>query len=168
MWNASNLYWLFKLLMLWWLVIKDSFLLLFRNPVASHSVPLWTLAHQSSLSLIISQSLPKFIFIASVMLSSHLILWDDIKAFYLKITFYLDIKTLLNIKELDIKLCQTLILILRFFSNRECGAGTFVNFASLERDGKLPYNWWVLFWNKSLGSLTMPCVLQTWLCCIWK
>uniref|UniRef100_A0A8C8E5R5 Receptor-type tyrosine-protein phosphatase O n=1 Tax=Otus sunia TaxID=257818 RepID=A0A8C8E5R5_9STRI len=23
----------------------------------------------------------------------------------------------------------------------ECGAGTFVNFASLERDGKLPYNW---------------------------
>ncbi|XP_043824074.1 receptor-type tyrosine-protein phosphatase O isoform X2 [Dromiciops gliroides] len=24
---------------------------------------------------------------------------------------------------------------------RECGAGTFVNFASLERDGKLPYNW---------------------------
>ncbi|XP_036375885.1 receptor-type tyrosine-protein phosphatase O [Megalops cyprinoides] len=24
---------------------------------------------------------------------------------------------------------------------RECGAGTFVNFASFERDGKLPYNW---------------------------
>ncbi|XP_069484468.1 receptor-type tyrosine-protein phosphatase O isoform X2 [Ambystoma mexicanum] len=24
---------------------------------------------------------------------------------------------------------------------RECGAGTFVNFATLERDGKLPYNW---------------------------
>ncbi|XP_043944375.1 receptor-type tyrosine-protein phosphatase O isoform X2 [Protopterus annectens] len=24
---------------------------------------------------------------------------------------------------------------------RDCGAGTFVNFASLERDGKLPYNW---------------------------
>uniref|UniRef100_A0A8C5KWA3 Receptor-type tyrosine-protein phosphatase O n=1 Tax=Jaculus jaculus TaxID=51337 RepID=A0A8C5KWA3_JACJA len=24
---------------------------------------------------------------------------------------------------------------------RECGAGTFVNFASLEREGKLPYNW---------------------------
>uniref|UniRef100_A0ABM5GE00 Receptor-type tyrosine-protein phosphatase O isoform X2 n=1 Tax=Pogona vitticeps TaxID=103695 RepID=A0ABM5GE00_9SAUR len=24
---------------------------------------------------------------------------------------------------------------------RECGVGTFVNFASLERDGKLPYNW---------------------------
>ncbi|XP_048885612.1 receptor-type tyrosine-protein phosphatase O-like isoform X2 [Brienomyrus brachyistius] len=25
--------------------------------------------------------------------------------------------------------------------SRECGAGTFVNFASFERDGKLPYNW---------------------------
>ncbi|MEE6477340.1 hypothetical protein FKM82_011479 [Ascaphus truei] len=25
--------------------------------------------------------------------------------------------------------------------SRECGAGTFVNFATLERDGKLPYNW---------------------------
>ncbi|TNN22258.1 Receptor-type tyrosine-protein phosphatase O [Liparis tanakae] len=24
---------------------------------------------------------------------------------------------------------------------RECGAETFVNFASFERDGKLPYNW---------------------------
>ena len=77
------------------LMIKESFLLLFRNPAVSHSEPPWTLAHQSSLSLIISQSLPKFMFIASVMLSSHLILWDDIKAFYLKITFYLDIKTLL-------------------------------------------------------------------------
>ena len=32
-------------------------------------------AHQASLSLTISQSLPKFIFIASVMPSSHLILW---------------------------------------------------------------------------------------------
>ena len=34
-----------------------------------------TAAHQASLSLTISQSLPKFMFIASVMLSSHLILW---------------------------------------------------------------------------------------------
>ncbi|XP_073420708.1 receptor-type tyrosine-protein phosphatase O isoform X6 [Dendrobates tinctorius] len=25
--------------------------------------------------------------------------------------------------------------------SRECGAGTFINFATLERDGKLPYNW---------------------------
>ncbi|XP_075066960.1 receptor-type tyrosine-protein phosphatase O isoform X2 [Mixophyes fleayi] len=25
--------------------------------------------------------------------------------------------------------------------SRDCGAGTFVNFATLERDGKLPYNW---------------------------
>ena len=33
----------------------------------------WTAAHQASLSLTISQSLPKFMFIASVMLSSHLI-----------------------------------------------------------------------------------------------
>ena len=35
----------------------------------------WTVAHQASLSLTISQSLPKFKFIASVMPSSHLILW---------------------------------------------------------------------------------------------
>lgn len=27
------------------------------------------------------------------------------------------------------------------FDFRECGAETFVNFASFERDGKLPYNW---------------------------
>ena len=35
----------------------------------------WTAAHQASLSVTISQSLPKFMFIASVMLFSHLILW---------------------------------------------------------------------------------------------
>ena len=34
----------------------------------------WIAAHQASLSLTISQSLPKFIFIVSVMPSSHLIL----------------------------------------------------------------------------------------------
>ena len=34
----------------------------------------WTVAHQASLSLTISQSLPKFMSIASVMPSSHLIL----------------------------------------------------------------------------------------------
>ena len=37
-------------------------------------VTLWAAARQASLSLTISQSLPKFIFIASVTLSSHLIL----------------------------------------------------------------------------------------------
>ena len=36
---------------------------------------IWTAAHQASLSLTISQSLPKFMFIASVMLFSHFILW---------------------------------------------------------------------------------------------
>ena len=35
----------------------------------------WTAAHQASLSLTISRSLPKFMFIASVMPSSYLILW---------------------------------------------------------------------------------------------
>ena len=34
----------------------------------------WTASHQASLSLTVSQSFPKFIFIAWVMLSSHLIL----------------------------------------------------------------------------------------------
>ena len=38
----------------------------------------WTVAHQATLSLAISQSLPKFMSIASVMPSSHLILWDPI------------------------------------------------------------------------------------------
>ena len=44
------------------------------RPVVSVSVP-WTEAHQASLSLTVSQSLPKFMFITSVMPSSHLILW---------------------------------------------------------------------------------------------
>ena len=35
----------------------------------------WTAAHQAALSLAISRSLPKFMFTALVMLSSHLILW---------------------------------------------------------------------------------------------
>ena len=39
----------------------------------SDSAPPWTTAHQASLSLTISRSLPKFMFIASVMPSSHLI-----------------------------------------------------------------------------------------------
>lgn len=57
--------------------------------------------------------------------------------------------------------CQAVTLISWFLSNRECGAGTFVNFASLERDGKLPYNWWVFFCNKPLDTLAMLCALQT-------
>ena len=40
----------------------------------SDSVTPWTTAHQASLSLTISQCLPKFMSIASVMPSSHLIL----------------------------------------------------------------------------------------------
>jgi len=35
----------------------------------------WTAAHQASLSITISRSFPKFMFIASMMPSSHLILW---------------------------------------------------------------------------------------------
>ena len=54
---------------------KSTTLLLFRHPVVSNSATPWTAARQASLSLIISQRLPKFMFIASVMLSSHLILW---------------------------------------------------------------------------------------------
>ena len=38
----------------------------------------WTAACQSSLSLTISWSLPKFMFVASVMLSSQLILWRSL------------------------------------------------------------------------------------------
>ena len=38
----------------------------------------WTAAHQASQSLTISHSLPKFMFIASVMPSSHLILWSPL------------------------------------------------------------------------------------------
>ena len=38
----------------------------------------WTAARQASLSLTIFQSLPKFMFIASVMPSSHLILWHPL------------------------------------------------------------------------------------------
>ena len=44
------------------------------GPVRLFVTP-WTAAHQASLSLSISWSLPKFMFIASVMPSSYLILW---------------------------------------------------------------------------------------------
>ena len=42
----------------------------------SESATPWTTAHQASLSLTISQSFPKFMFIASVMPSSHFTLWN--------------------------------------------------------------------------------------------
>ena len=38
----------------------------------------WTAAHQASLSVTISRSLPKFMFIASMMPSNHLILWRSL------------------------------------------------------------------------------------------
>ena len=50
-------------------------LLLFSHPVVSDSLSTWTAAHQSFLSLAISWHLPKFMSIALVMPSSHLILW---------------------------------------------------------------------------------------------
>ena len=50
-------------------------LLLFNHPAVSNSVTPWTAANQASLSLTSSQCLPKFMSIASVMPSSHLILW---------------------------------------------------------------------------------------------
>ena len=45
-----------------------------QSPSCVFATP-WTAAHKSSLSLIISQSLPMFMSIASVMPSSHFILW---------------------------------------------------------------------------------------------
>ena len=50
-------------------------MLLFSRPVMSDSATPWTIACQASLSLTISQSLPKFMSIALVMPSSLLILW---------------------------------------------------------------------------------------------
>ena len=38
----------------------------------------WTATHQASLSVTISRSLPKFMFIASMMPSNHLILWRSL------------------------------------------------------------------------------------------
>ena len=51
-------------------------LLLFSCPVVSYSMTPWTAACQTFLSLPISRSLPKFMSIASMMPSSHLILWE--------------------------------------------------------------------------------------------
>ena len=50
-------------------------LLLFSCPVMSDSATPWTAACQASLSLTISQSLPKFMSIALLMPPSYLILW---------------------------------------------------------------------------------------------
>ena len=50
-------------------------LLLFSSPVMSDFETPWTAACQASLSLTISQSLPKFMSIALLMPSSHLIFW---------------------------------------------------------------------------------------------
>ena len=49
-------------------------LLLFRRSVVSDSAIPWTAAHQASLSITNSQSLPKLMSIKSVMPSNHLIL----------------------------------------------------------------------------------------------
>ena len=54
----------------YWEGYCQTFLLLFSHPVVSGS-----LRPQVTLCLTISQSLPKFMFIASVMPSSHLIIW---------------------------------------------------------------------------------------------
>ena len=48
------------------------------RPVVPDSVTQWTAACQASLSLTISWSLPKFMSLASVMPSSHLILWHPL------------------------------------------------------------------------------------------
>ena len=53
-------------------------LLLLSCPFVFDSVTPWTAICQASQTLIISQSLPKFMFIASVMPSSHLILWSPL------------------------------------------------------------------------------------------
>ena len=57
-----------------YLVLFDIFLL-FSYPVVSDFVTPWSTASQASLSLTISWSLPKFMSIALVMPSNHLILW---------------------------------------------------------------------------------------------
>ena len=52
--------------------------MLFSRSVASDSATTWTAAHQASLSLTIYQNLPKFMSIALVISSSHLILWASV------------------------------------------------------------------------------------------
>ena len=53
-------------------------LLLFSHPVITNSATPWPAALQVSLSLTISWSLPKFMSVASVIPSSHLILWHPL------------------------------------------------------------------------------------------
>ena len=48
------------------------------RPVVWHFATPWTTAHQASLFFTISRSLPKFMSIASMMPSSHLILWGPL------------------------------------------------------------------------------------------
>ena len=65
----------------WSVISKNPFIFPFVVVVVQSSIHVqlfvipWTAACQASLSLAVSQSLPKFMFIPSVMLSSHLILW---------------------------------------------------------------------------------------------
>ncbi|XP_035257894.1 receptor-type tyrosine-protein phosphatase O isoform X3 [Anguilla anguilla] len=54
------------------------------------------------------------------------------------------ISALVILSVLLLSLLVLIFLVLRkkhLQMTRECGAGTFVNFASFDRDGKLPYNW---------------------------
>ncbi|KAJ8245341.1 hypothetical protein GJAV_G00269740 [Gymnothorax javanicus] len=54
------------------------------------------------------------------------------------------ISALAVLSTLLVSLVVLIFLVLRkkhLQMTRECGAGTFVNFASFDRDGKLPYNW---------------------------
>ena len=62
----------------WWDIYIYIFLLLFSCQVVSDSVTPWTAARQASLSLTISWSLPQFMSVASMMPSSHLILWHPL------------------------------------------------------------------------------------------
>ena len=63
---------MFHELILWGL------LLLFSCSFITDSVTPWTVAYQASLPLTISWSLPKFMYSASVMPCSHLILWHPL------------------------------------------------------------------------------------------
>ena len=57
------------------IMLKYYIVVVGKLPVMSSSAIPWTAAWQASLSLTIIWSLPKFMFIELVMLSSHLILW---------------------------------------------------------------------------------------------
>ena len=83
-------------------------LLVFQSP--SHfrfSATPWTTALQASLFLTISQSLPKFVFIALVMPSSHLILWHPLllfpQSFPASETFPVSLNSMTKILELQLQ-----------------------------------------------------------------